>query len=242
MRISFVPLFTAAIVATAVLTACGRNPGARARAYPGTEKIEEALAAAEPKCVRFDTKQIGATAVVTGKEKFVTGRQGSFILESLQISQASDRTDRTVPSSIFQMTDFEDASGRAPRLAIEARCLDLKGEGLALAISPVTQIESANGRVLQSQPVALEVAANGRMRAETKFPEIARKPIPANEIPEAALLLGVAHAKNFKVISFHVTEAEDGSLTVRAEFIGVDPKLSRLYIRVEAVYGWDAAE
>lgn len=238
----YVRMAAAAVLATVVLTACGRNPGARARSYPGMEKIEEAIAAAEPKCVRFEAKRIGTAAVVTGKEKFAAGRRGVYTLESFRVSQAADRIDRMVSSSVFRMTEFGELSGPAPRVAIEAECLDLKGEGLSLSLSPVTEIDSSTGRILGARPLSLEVAANGRIRAKTKGATSVPQSPPAGKVPEAALLLGAAYAETLSVLSFRVKEAEDGSLSVEAEFVGMDSKLSRLFIRVEAVYGWDSAE
>jgi hypothetical protein len=233
-----------AIAAACTLTACGRNPGAKARAYPGTEKIEAAMAAAQPKCVSFDPKEIHGQSIVDGKEKFGTSRKGVFKLDSYVISQATDRPDRVVPNSIFQVTEFEDLASAAPRLAIEAKCVDLKNQTQSLALAPVTRINSETGMILQSQPFDLEVDTAGKMSAQSELPLAQTAQIlPVGKIPESAILLGTDYTKTFKTISFHVVESADGSLTVKAEFIGMDPNtLSRILVRVEAVYGWDSGE
>ena len=235
-------LLIIALAATAALSGCGRNPGAHARSYPGTEKIEAAMAAAQPKCIAFDPKRIRATADVVGKEKFASGKLGLFKLKAFKISQAIDRADRSVPSSIFEVSDFDDQSSRAPRLAVEPACLDLKGEPQKLSLAPITRVDAHSGTVLRSQPFSIDVRATGTVSAESREPAPSPGKIRIAAIPESAILLGSEFAATFKTLAFHVSEAEDGSLRVNAEFIGVDPNLSRLFIRVEAVYGWNATE
>ncbi len=244
MKKTFTTSLILGIATATAFTACGRNPGAKARAYPGTEKIEAAMAAAQPKCVRFDSKVIRGLSIVDGKEKFRATRKGVFKLDSYVISQATDQPDRVVPNSIFQVTEFEDLGNLAPRLAIEAKCVDLKDQTQTLAVAPVTRIDSETGKILQIQPFDLEVDTAGKMSAQSEIPQTQTTEIlPVGKIPEAAILLGSEYTKTFRTISFHVVESADGSLNVRAEFIGMDPNtLSRILIRVEAVYGWDAGE
>jgi len=231
------------VLAAAVLAACGRNPGANARSYPGTERIEAALAAAQPKCVPLDPKRIQAKATVSGKEKFMTDRKGVFKLDSYRVSQAADLADHSVPNAVFAISEFEDLSSSAPRLAIEAECLDLKGNETALSLSPVTRIDSETGLALQAQPFSLAVDAKGALEARSRVPTDSTSPLPAGKVPEAALLLGAEYAQTSKTLSFTAEETEDGSLKIRAEFIGMDPAtLARIFTRVEAVYGWDSAE
>ncbi|MBS1962934.1 MAG: hypothetical protein JST04_12015 [Bdellovibrionales bacterium] len=233
---------SAVLVGSAALTACGRNPGARERAYPGMEKIEEAMAAAQPRCVSLDPKRLRATVSISGKEKFTTDRKGIFKLDSYEISKATDRADRSVPNGIYTVTEFEDFASAAPRLAIDSKCVDLKGAAESVDVAPVTRIDSSTGLILESQPFSFAVSEAGKMSAESRVPVPGESALPAGKVPEAALLLGKDYAANYKTLAFAVSESEDGSLNVKAEFVGMDANLSRLFIRVEAVYGWDSAE
>lgn len=235
-------LKTASFAFLIAFSACGRNPGAQTRAFPGAERIQAALAAAQPKCVAFDAKRIGSASVAVGKEKFQNGRKGTFKLEAYQISRAIDRADRKIPNATLRISEFDDAASRAPRLGFEARCLDAKGEDQTLALSPATRIDSERGLILQAQPLKLAIGANGKMVAETEAPTSASQLLPFWKLPETVILLGASYQETFRSVSFRVQEIEDGSLRVKAEFVGVDPELSRVFVRVEAVYAWEAAK
>jgi hypothetical protein len=231
-----------AVFAVCALTACGRNPGANARDYPGTEKIQAALEAAQPRCVPFDMKRIRAAASVNGKEKFSSGKAGLFKLESYRISQASDRADRSVPNTILEVTEFDDTASLAPRLAIESKCMDLKNQAQSLEVSPITKINASNGVALASQPFQIDIDASGAMSAESRVSVVAAQGLPVGKLPEAVLLLGASYAETFKTLSFTAKSNADGSLTVKAEFIGMDANLSRLFVRAYAFTGFDAGE
>lgn len=241
---SFVATAVTLVVGGLALTACGRNPGAKPRSYPvpGIEKLEERMANAQAKCVKINPTELRRRVVVQGKEMFAANRAGSFRLENYAFSKVSDRAEGVLPNLRIQVTDFDDLVSRAPRLSIEATCMDLKGVAQELKLSPVVEIESETGLIRQTQPFVLTIPAEGSMSATSLEPSPVEQPIPVSRIPsEAAMLLGAENAEGLKTISFRVKESEDGSMEVNAEFAGVDAEFSRIVIRVRAVYRWDAA-
>ncbi len=229
-------------VGALTLTACGRNPGAQPRSYPipGIEKLEERMANAQAKCVKINPTEIRRRAVVQGKEMFAADRAGSFRLEKYEFSKVAGRVEGIVPNLKIQVTDFDDLVSRAPRLSIEATCMDLKGVAQELKLSPVVEIESETGQIQQTQPFVLSIPPTGSMSATSLEPARVEQPIPVSRMPsEAAMLLGADNVEGLRTISFRVKESEDGSMEVNAEF--ADSEFSRIVIRVRAVYRWDAA-
>ena len=239
------------VISGITLVSCGRNPGAQPRSYsnpdiqtrlPGIEKLEKLQEDARAKCVQADLSSLRRQAVIQGKEMFSSNRAGAFRLEAFDYSKVSDRVERIMPNLKIQVTDFDDLVSRAPRLSIEATCIDTKGLAQELKLSPALEIDSEVGMIRQTQPFVVTIPAEGVLSATSLRPVLLEQPIPVSRVPsEAAMLLGAENSEGLKTISFRVKESEDGSMEVNAEFAGVDAEMSRIVIRVRAIYRWDAA-
>lgn len=227
---------------------CGRNPGAQTRPYPipGIEKIEAQIARSRPTCMAAEYSKLKGMSVTVGKEHFASGNGGRFKLESYVVSQVIDRADHLVLSSVFRITEFQEniisASGeKAPRLEVEASCLDLKGEALELQVSPVSEIDAGKGVILKVQPLKINASGEGEMKAMTLNTLATRSLFSLAKTPEAAILLGTEYVSTFKTLKFIVDDSESKVLKVSGEFMGIDASFSRKLIRVEAVYSWEAS-
>ncbi len=215
-------------IAAISISSCGRNPGAH------SERAD-----ANPKCIQPPSVRIQNKVVHPGKEKFATGRAGRFRLETYEYARLSTLEDGAVPNLAITITDFEDLSSRAPRLAIDANCLDLKNLAQEINVSPVVEIDSEEGLIRAIQPLVFSAGANGKLSAVSALPVFSDQAVPVVKSLEATLLLGLEHAEDLDVVLFRVSERADGSMEVMAEF--ADKDLARIFIQVRAVYRWDAA-
>ncbi len=229
-----------------VFSACGRNPGAQPRPYPipGIAKIEAQIARSQPRCMSADFSLLKAKSVTVGKEHFTNPEGGRYKLTSYHLSEVVDRADRLVPSTTFTVTEFDqniksNSGEKAPRLAVEANCLDLKGEALELSVNPVSEIDAKSGLIVSSQPFQLNASAQGELRATTVNTVSATSPLPIVKTPETAILLGTEYMATFKTLKFIVDDADPKLLKVFGDFVGVDETFARKLIHIDATYAWD---
>lgn len=230
-----IKVFLAAFLA---LSGCGRNPGALPRTYPfpGIAEIEAQIARLQPKCMAADFSGLKASTVSIGKKHFISEEGGRFKLVSYVVSQVIDRADRFVLSTVFRMSEFQ-----ATEIRIEAPCLDLKGEALELAISPVSEIDAQKGFALKQQPFQLAASAKGELSLKSLRTREASSPFDLAKVPEVAILLGTDYVSKFKTLKFTVDGSDAKRVNVVGEFIGIDESFSRKLVRVEATYGWEVS-